>query len=244
MFQAYGLYGHIQANRIRSALLLAGFVVLLHVLLGTALVAAGASALNQWLERPSDALMKRTENRPLPAGRLQPLEAAAFGAGLGLVGLVYLAVALPNPLAALVAAFTFASYVFIYTPLKRVTSLNTLIGAVPGALPPLIGWAAVRGSLDGPAVALFAILFFGGWQPGFPVDFMKNWPETLQSFLLFLVFFAKTIFMFFLFAMVKAIVPRYRYDQLMRLGWKIFLPTSLIAVMLVAGYRVFTGHPA
>jgi protoheme IX farnesyltransferase len=137
-------------------------LVLLHVLLGTALVAAGASALNQWLERPSDALMKRTENRPLPAGRLQPLEAAAFGAGLGLVGLVYLAVALPQPLAALVAAFTFASYVFVYTPLKRVTSLNTLIGAVPGALPPLIGWAAVRGSLDGPAVALFAILFF--WQ--------------------------------------------------------------------------------
>jgi heme o synthase len=137
-------------------------LVLLHTLLGTALVAAGASALNQWLERHSDALMKRTENRPLPAGRLQPLEAVAFGAGLGLAGLIYLAVALPQPWAALVAGFTFASYVFIYTPLKRVTSLNTLIGAVPGALPPLIGWSAVRGSLDGTAVALFAILFF--WQ--------------------------------------------------------------------------------
>jgi NADH-quinone oxidoreductase subunit H len=72
---------------------------------------------------------------------------------------------------------------------------------------------------------------------------MATWPETLQSFLLFLVFFAKTIFMFFLFAMVKAIVPRYRYDQLMRLGWKIFLPTSLVAVVAVAAYRVYTGHP-
>jgi NADH-quinone oxidoreductase subunit H len=91
--------------------------------------------------------------------------------------------------------------------------------------------------------SLFTILFFGGWQPGFPVDFMATWPETLQSFLLFLVFFAKTIFMFFLFAMVKAIVPRYRYDQLMRLGWKIFLPTSLVAVVAVAAYRVYTGHP-
>jgi protoheme IX farnesyltransferase len=137
-------------------------LVLLHTLLGTALVAAGASALNQWLERHSDGLMKRTANRPLPAGRLQPLEAAAFGAGLGLAGLVYLAVLLPQPWAALVAAVTFASYVFLYTPLKRVTSLNTLVGAVPGALPPLIGWTAVRGSLDDTAVALFAVVFF--WQ--------------------------------------------------------------------------------
>src|SRR5262249_13041519 len=84
-------------------------------LVGTGLVAAGASALNQWLERHSDGLMKRTENRPLPAGRIQPLEAAAFGIGLGVTGLIYLAVLVPQPWAALVAAFTFASYVFIYT---------------------------------------------------------------------------------------------------------------------------------
>jgi protoheme IX farnesyltransferase len=136
--------------------------VLLHTLLGTALVAAGASALNQLLERHSDALMRRTENRPLPAGRLHPLEVLAFGCGLGLVGVVYLAVMLQRPWAAGIAAITFVSYVGIYTPLKRRTPLNTLIGAVPGALPPLIGWTAVRGTLDLQALMLFAIIFL--WQ--------------------------------------------------------------------------------
>ena len=87
--------------------------------------------------------------------------------------------------------------------------------------------------------AMISVLFFGGWNPGFPVDFMKDWAPTLQSFLLFLVFFAKIIFWFFMFAMVKAIVPRYRYDQLMRLGWKVFLPMSLVLVMLVSAWRVF-----
>ena len=139
-----------------------GGLVLLHTLIGTALVAAGASALNQWLERQSDALMKRTENRPLPAGRLQPLEAVVFGAGLGLAGVGYLVVTLRHPWAALVAAVTFACYVFIYTPLKRRTPLNTLVGAVPGALPPVIGWVAARGSLDWGAGVLFVILFL--WQ--------------------------------------------------------------------------------
>ena len=87
--------------------------------------------------------------------------------------------------------------------------------------------------------SLIATLFFGGWSPGFPTDFMKSWNPTATSFALFLVFFGKTIFIFFLFAMVKAIVPRYRYDQLMRLGWKVFLPTSLVAVVLVSAWRVF-----
>jgi protoheme IX farnesyltransferase len=136
--------------------------VLLHTLIGTAFVAAGASALNQWLERDSDARMKRTENRPLPAGRLLPLEAAVFGGGLGLAGLIYLVVTLHQPWAAVVAGVTFVNYAFIYTPLKRLTPLNTLVGAVPGALPPVIGWTAVRGSLDAEAGALFIILFF--WQ--------------------------------------------------------------------------------
>jgi len=134
---------------------------LLHTLLGTALVAAGASALNQFLERRSDGLMRRTENRPLPAGRLQPLEVLLFGAGVGLAGVVYLLVTLP-PLAALTAAVTFLSYVFVYTPLKRKTTLNTLIGAVPGALPPLIGWTAAGGSLGLAALGLFLVLFL--WQ--------------------------------------------------------------------------------
>jgi protoheme IX farnesyltransferase len=135
---------------------------LLHTLCGTALVAAGASALNQLLERHSDALMRRTENRPLPAGRLQLLEVFLFGLGLGLAGLTYLAVFVRQPLAVLVAAFTFVSYVFVYTPLKRKTSLNTLVGAVPGALPPVIGWTAMGGGLGPEALALFLILFV--WQ--------------------------------------------------------------------------------
>ncbi len=136
--------------------------ILCHTLVGTALVAAGASALNQLLERESDALMRRTENRPMPAGRLQAVEVLIFGAALGIGGVAYLAVMLPQPLAALLAAVTFVGYVFVYTPLKRITSLNTLIGAVPGALPPVIGWAAVRGSIDPEIVAVFMILFL--WQ--------------------------------------------------------------------------------
>lgn len=136
--------------------------VLAHVLFGTALVAAGASALNQLLERQSDALMRRTEHRPLPAGRLHPLEVLVFGVSLGLAGVAYLAVTLQRPWAALVAALTFVSYVGIYTPLKRKTTLNTLVGAVPGALPPVIGWAAVRGEVGVEIVALFLIVFL--WQ--------------------------------------------------------------------------------
>jgi heme o synthase len=136
--------------------------VLLHTVFGTALVAAGASALNQLLERDTDALMRRTENRPLPAGRLLPAEVLAFGAGTGVLGVAYLALSLPQPTAAVLAALTFASYVGLYTPLKRVTTVHTLVGAVPGALPPLIGWAAVRGRLDAEALALFGLLFL--WQ--------------------------------------------------------------------------------
>ncbi len=138
------------------------WVALVHTVLGTALVAAGASALNQFLERDTDVLMRRTENRPLPSGRLLPMEVLTFGLALGVGGVTYLALALPHPLAAGVAAFTFVSYVFVYTPLKRRTSLNTLIGAVPGALPPVIGWAAVRGTVDAEILAVFLILFL--WQ--------------------------------------------------------------------------------
>jgi protoheme IX farnesyltransferase len=136
--------------------------VLTHTLLGTLLVAGGASALNQVLERSADACMRRTQNRPLPAGRLHHVEAAAFGLTIALVGTLYLYLAAPRPGAALVAAVTFLSYVFVYTPLKKVTPLNTLIGAVPGALPPLIGWMAVRDSLGLEALGLFLIIFL--WQ--------------------------------------------------------------------------------
>ncbi|HEY7309005.1 MAG TPA: heme o synthase [Gemmataceae bacterium] len=138
------------------------FLVLLHTVLGTALVAAGASALNQWLERDSDALMRRTEKRPLPSGRLQALEVFVFGLLLGLAGVLYLALTLNRITAALVAAITFLLYVAVYTPLKRRTPLNTLVGAVPGALPPIIGWCAVRGEITREAAVLFLILFL--WQ--------------------------------------------------------------------------------
>jgi heme o synthase len=134
---------------------------LFQTLLGAALVATGASALNQLLERDSDALMRRTEARPLPAGRLQPIEVAILGATFGSLGVWYLAFS-GQKLAALVAAGTFVGYVFLYTPLKRLTTLNTLIGAVPGAMPPVIGWVSVRGSIDMEIVVLFLILFL--WQ--------------------------------------------------------------------------------
>jgi protoheme IX farnesyltransferase len=133
-----------------------------HAVIGTALVAAGASCLNQLLERHTDALMRRTENRPLPGGRLQTAEVALVGLLLVVGGLAYLLLLVRQPLAAALAAFTFVTYVFLYTPLKRITSLNTLVGAVPGAMPPLIGWATLRGSLDVEAMSLFLILFL--WQ--------------------------------------------------------------------------------
>jgi protoheme IX farnesyltransferase len=130
-------------------------------MLGTGLVAAGASALNMVLERHTDTLMWRTRNRPLPGGRLRPAEAATFGSLLTLTGLLELGW-LSDPLAAGVAALTWVTYVFAYTPLKTRTSLSTIVGAFPGALPPVIGWAAARGSIDHGAFVLFAILFL--WQ--------------------------------------------------------------------------------
>jgi len=135
--------------------------LLLAALVGTGLVAAGASALNQVMERDTDALMHRTRTRPIPAGRIRPVEASLYGALLTLAGLVLLG-ALCGPLAALVAFSTWASYLFLYTPLKRRSHLATLVGAVPGALPPVIGWAAASGSLEPGAFILFAIVFL--WQ--------------------------------------------------------------------------------
>jgi protoheme IX farnesyltransferase len=125
------------------------------------LVASGASALNQLLEREYDAKMRRTQDRPLPSGRLQPTTVAIFGGICSVTGLVYLALAV-NLLTSVLGAVTLVSYLFIYTPLKRVTWLNTAIGAIPGALPPLMGWTAARGELNGEGWALFAILAF--WQ--------------------------------------------------------------------------------
>lgn len=133
----------------------------LHALLGTALVCAGVSALNQVWERDRDALMRRTCMRPMPAGRIGVEEGLLFGGALAILGLMELAVFV-NLLAAGVAAFTLATYIFVYTPLKKRTWLCTAVGAVPGALPPVIGWAGAHGGLDGGAWALFAIVYI--WQ--------------------------------------------------------------------------------
>lgn len=132
-----------------------------HTLFGTALVAAGTSAMNQVLEREVDGRMARTRARPLPAGRLRTAPAAAFAGILAAGGTAYLALAV-NGLTALLAALAFLLYDLGYTPLKRVHSLATLVGAIPGALPIAGGWAAARGELGAGALALFAILFF--WQ--------------------------------------------------------------------------------
>ncbi|MFM8274805.1 MAG: heme o synthase, partial [Gemmata sp.] len=139
--------------------------VLLNTLVGAGLVAAGGSALNQLFERRIDARMRRTLKRPLPAGRIKPEEAAAFGAGLAGAGLAYLAGTV-SPAATVAAAVTFVAYAFVYTPMKQKTAWNTAVGAVPGALPPVIGWYAATGWSGGAgweaAAALFAILFL--WQ--------------------------------------------------------------------------------
>jgi protoheme IX farnesyltransferase len=137
------------------------FLLLVHTLLGTGLVSAGASVLNHVLERDTDALMQRTAGRPLPAGRMDPDVALTFGVLLGILGLAELALAV-NLLTGLLGAVALAGYVFVYTPLKRISSLATVIGAVPGAIPPMMGWSAVRNELDAAAWVLFGILFF--WQ--------------------------------------------------------------------------------
>jgi protoheme IX farnesyltransferase len=134
---------------------------LINTLVGTLLVASGTATINQWMERVWDGQMRRTANRPLPSGRMSSVEALVFGLLCSIAGGVYLAV-LVNPLSALLAVSTLLSYLLIYTPLKRVTPLCTLLGAIPGAMPTLIGWAGSSGHIGGQAWFLFAILFL--WQ--------------------------------------------------------------------------------
>ena len=141
------------------------YVALFHVVFGTAAAAAGAAALNQWWERRADALMRRTRTRPIPAGRMRPLQAFILGIALSVFGVGYLAIVCPAPggtLSAALAAITIAIYILAYTPLKRASNANTAVGAIPGAIPPMIGWAAARGSIGAGAWSLFAIVFL--WQ--------------------------------------------------------------------------------
>ena len=137
------------------------YAALFHAVFGTAAAAAGAAALNQWWERKLDAMMRRTKMRPVPAGRMRAAEALTLGIVLSIFGVGYLAIAC-NALSATLAAVTILIYIFCYTPLKRASTANTLVGAVPGAIPPMIGWAAARGTIDAGAWSLFAILLL--WQ--------------------------------------------------------------------------------
>ena len=142
----------------------------LHALIGTALMASGTAALNQWYEADSDAKMRRTCKRPIPGGRIESIEALGFGAWLSITGFAELWLE-TNALAALLGLFTLATYIFLYTPLKRRSAVCTTVGAVPGAMPPLIGYAAASGHLDAGALTLFLILFV--WQ--FPHFYAIAW---------------------------------------------------------------------
>ena len=143
---------------------------LVHALLGTWLIASGTAALNQWYESEPDAQMARTRRRPIPSGRLTTMQAFWFGAALSAAGFTELCLGV-NLLTGLLGLFTLASYLFVYTPLKRVSPVSTTIGAIPGAMPPLIGYAAACGHLNFEAGILYAILFL--WQ--FPHFYAIAW---------------------------------------------------------------------
>jgi protoheme IX farnesyltransferase len=153
--------GTVAAGFFAAARYGADVLLLTHTLVGSALVAGGTNALNQLFERDVDARMRRTARRPLPSGRLAPGEASVFAWGAGLGGIIYLSL-MVNTATALLAAATLGSYVFLYTPLKRRSTISTLVGAVPGALPIVGGWAAAGAALDSRAWSLFWILFL--WQ--------------------------------------------------------------------------------
>jgi heme o synthase len=153
------------------------FLVAINLLVGTALASAGTLALNQYIERDADAMMRRTRRRPLPDGRLRPAEALWFGALTTTGGIGYLLVTV-NPLTAVVIAATTATYLFAYTPLKRVSWGCNLVGAIPGALPPVAGWAAAGGGLSIEPLMLFAIIFM--WQLPHSLSIAKLYREDYR----------------------------------------------------------------
>lgn len=145
-------------------------ISLLHTIMGTGLIASGTAALNQWYEREADCKMRRTAMRPLPSGKMSAPRALAFGVALSIAGFVELWLGV-NLLSGLIGAFTLASYLFLYTPMKQRTWWSTTVGAVPGAMPPMIGYAAAAGALTRESWVLFAILFL--WQ--FPHFYSIAW---------------------------------------------------------------------
>jgi protoheme IX farnesyltransferase len=146
------------------------WLLLLHTILGTGLIASGTAALNQWYERAADLKMHRTAGRPLPSGRLLAGRALAFGIALSVAGFAELWLGV-NLLSGLIGAFTLASYLFLYTPMKQLTWWSTTVGAIPGAMPPMIGYAAAAGAITRESWVLFAILFL--WQ--FPHFYSIAW---------------------------------------------------------------------
>jgi protoheme IX farnesyltransferase len=154
---------------------------LFHAVFGTAMAAAGAAALNQWWERRLDALMQRTKERPIPGGRMSPRDAFVLGTILSIGGIVYLVLTC-NRLSAFLAAATIAIYIFAYTPLKRISTVNTLVGAIPGALPPMIGWAAATGNVLVPGWSLFAIMFLWQMPHFFAIAWMYREDYALGGF--------------------------------------------------------------
>jgi heme o synthase len=200
-------------------------VPLLATMVGTGLVAGGASAFNQIIERQQDALMRRTRLRPLPDGRLQPRDAVAFAVMTALAGFVVLWAG-ANLLSAVIAFATLGIYAAIYTPSKRITSFSTVIGAIPGALPPMIGWAAVRGSLSQGAWVLFGIVFL--WQL----------PHFLAIAWMYRDDYARAGY-----PMLPVIDPDGRSTARQAVGYTAaLLPLSLAPTLIgMAGARYFTG---
>lgn len=198
--------------------------ILLHTLLGTALTCAGTGALNMILERDLDALMQRTRGRPLPTGRVGSGEALWFAVPLALAGLFELALFV-NLLSSLIAAATLALYLFVYTPLKRRTWLSTTVGAVPGALPPMIGWAAATGAVSAGAWSLFAIQFV--WQ--LPHFYAIAW--------MFREDYARGGF-----PMLSVIDPDGALTGRQIAGWTaVLLPASLLPVFLEIAGMLYAG---
>jgi len=193
------------------------FPLLIHTLLGTVLVASGAGALNQYVERDFDAQMRRTARRPLVAGGIEPREALCFGVLLSAAGCTYLAVVV-NGLASLLAVLTLTMYLALYTPLKRKTPLCTLVGAFPGAMPPLIGWAAASGRLSPEAWALYAALFLWQFPHFMAIAWMYREDYSRAGYLVLPSGKSKAGFM----------------------GWLTVLP--LLGLNLVSLIPAFTGH--
>jgi heme o synthase len=193
------------------------FWLLIHTLLGTLLVASGTGTLNQYIERRFDAQMRRTARRPLAAGRLKADVVQGFGVALSAVGIIYLAIAV-NALASLLAIATMLSYLFLYTPLKRKTPLCTLVGAFPGAMPPLIGWAAASGKLSPEAWALYAVLFLWQFPHFMAIAWMYRDDYSRAGYLVLPSGKSKAGFM----------------------GWLTLLP--LLGLNLVSLIPAFTGH--